>query len=99
MRARRNSALIADRIHQQCDLCKGLGWILDGHGELASPIELEVIQCPLPDCEYSGREVCLISINNLGLITTIRHPANCIIMSVGKARDILLKSPHAIADS
>ncbi len=38
-----------------CDLCHGLGWVLEqGHRNAAN---VYLIECPLPDCSESGRAV------------------------------------------
>src|SRR5688572_27713339 len=38
-----------------CKVCKDLGWILDGTLHGTEPVDLYLIECPIPDCQWSGR--------------------------------------------
>lgn len=45
-----------------CPQCHGLGWVLDGDASKA-PLALELLPCCLPDCEASGRQIAMLSLN------------------------------------
>ncbi len=67
-----------------CTLCYGVGWILSTSFKQSGKLTLEIIPCLIPDCEFSGRSVELISINELKFNTFHLHPTDNYIMSISK---------------
>jgi hypothetical protein len=65
----------------RCELCRGKGWVLDSHPE-RDPLILELIQCPIPNCISSGREIELISFVGPRLRSVSRHPHDGYVMSL-----------------
>jgi hypothetical protein len=64
-----------------CTLCHGVGWVLDGN-PTQDPQMLELIACPIPDCDASGRPVQSISFSGLKFRAVHNHPSESYVMSV-----------------
>jgi hypothetical protein len=64
-----------------CSLCHGVGWVIDCN-PFRYPLNAEIIQCPIPDCPYSGSRIEIISVNGLGFNSASYHPVSKIIMSL-----------------
>ena len=54
-----------------CPQCHGLGWVLDGDASKA-PLALELLACPIPDCQASGRAIEILSLNKAGFCAVAR---------------------------
>ena len=62
-------------------MCGGAGWTIDGSPS-KSPVMLELIPCPLPDCATSGRDMEHIAL--AGLCLTRPVVAGGIVVAVGR---------------
>jgi hypothetical protein len=62
-------------------MCGDAGWALDG-APSKSPMMLELIPCPLPDCTASGRDVEHVALAGLGLTRAV--VAGGIVVAVGR---------------
>lgn len=67
-----------------CSLCRDLGWVLDGHAD-RSPLALELLRCPIPDCSASGRDVVVLSLDAAEFDNAAMHPSGRLVMSVGNS--------------
>ena len=48
--------------YSKCELCRGAGWILE-IGYVSDPGDhFYLVECPVPDCEYSGRPMASLSV-------------------------------------
>ena len=48
---------------KKCAYCGTLGWVLDANVKGYGPVTAELIPCPIPGCEASGRKLELLSVN------------------------------------
>lgn len=66
-----------------CALCRGLGWILDGHPH-RNPQTLELLPCPVPDCPVGATSLELLSVNVAEFLQVARDPEGLYVMSVSR---------------
>lgn len=67
-----------------CPRCHALGWVLDGDAS-KSPLALELLACPLPDCEAHGRDIAILSLNEGRFSRVARQPRGRFVMSVARS--------------
>ena len=76
--------LKGDEMIPKCHLCRDVGWVLEGKRYKSdNTLTIELLPCPIPDCEASGRPISLLSVNYAKLDKTSRHPSEKYIMSLG----------------
>jgi len=67
-----------------CTLCFNTGWLLETK-DRGGVVTMEIIPCLIPDCEKSGQEVKLLSVNLMYFTNCRYHPNDDkFIMSLGK---------------
>ena len=69
---------------KNCTLCHNTGWVLELQHYIPDKITLELIPCLIPDCDKSGQEIRLISMDAARFTHAIFHPKEEFIMSVSK---------------
>lgn len=68
-----------------CSLCHGVGWVFDCNPK-RNPLNAKIIKCPIPDCKSSGRDIQILSINELNFYQVVYHPKTGKIMSIKSGR-------------
>lgn len=63
-----------------CPACQGIGWFLidqhAGDGNDSGPVTLDLVPCPLPECEAADDIRPIATLGIRGMFTTVvRHPA------------------------
>jgi hypothetical protein len=69
-------------VSMSCTLCFNVGWVLDAG--LRPPLQVELIPCPIPDCEASGRTLQSLTLAGIGFQEVRRKPITGEIMAVGR---------------
>lgn len=67
----------------ECTLCHNVGWVIDCNPTRA-PLNVEIIRCPIPDCTSSGREIKIMSVNELHFNHTTFNALSHELMSIGR---------------
>lgn len=66
-----------------CSLCGMLGWVLDSSDvNRPSPRMVELIACPIPDCEASGQPLQAVVFKGVRFTHASLHPSERYVMSV-----------------
>lgn len=68
----------------RCTLCGGLGWVLDCRLD-SRPLQVELIACPIPDCEVSGQQLHSLTLAGIGFQEVARRADTGEVMSVRQA--------------
>lgn len=68
----------------RCEMCGGLGWVLDCSDlERPGPRMVEIIECLLPDCQPQPVQRVVLKVDGLRFTEVSRHPKTGVVMSIG----------------
>lgn len=65
---------------QRCPMCRDVGWVLDTKPSF-EPLGLVFLPCLLPDCQWSGQALAILSVDGR-FRDVVRHPKDGRIMSL-----------------
>jgi hypothetical protein len=63
-----------------CSTCRDIGWVLDTKPSI-EPLGVELLPCLLPNCQWSGRAIGLLSAD-VRFRDVVRHPKDGRVMSL-----------------
>jgi hypothetical protein len=63
-----------------CPMCRDVGWVLDTKPGV-EPLGLELLPCLLPDCQWSGRAIGVLSVDGR-FRDVVHHPKDGRVMSL-----------------